>query len=105
EERLKRMERTDAIAQLAGGVAHDFNNLLTGILGHVTLLLEDNSLSLEARSDLLQIQRSADRAAGLTRQLLAFSRRQVRAPRVLDLNRLVSGTVSAIRSLVGSRIE
>jgi two-component system cell cycle sensor histidine kinase/response regulator CckA len=105
EERLKRMERTDATAQLAGGVAHDFNNLLTGILGHVTLLLEDNSLSLEARSDLLQIQRSADRAAGLTRQLLAFSRRQVRAPRVLDLNRLVSGTVSAIRSLVGSRIE
>ncbi len=105
EKRLKRMERTDAIAQLAGGVAHDFNNLLTGILGHVSLLLEDTSLSLEARSDLLQIQRSADRAAGLTRQLLAFSRRQARAPRVLDLNRLVSGTVSAIRSLVGSRIE
>jgi len=105
EQRLKRMERTDAIAQLAGGVAHDFNNLLTGILGHVSLLLEDSSLSLEARGDLAQIQRSADRAAGLTRQLLAFSRRQALAPRAVDLNRLVSGTVSAIRSLVGSRIE
>ena len=105
EQRLKRMERTDAIAQLAGGVAHDFNNLLTGILGHVSLLLEDPSLSLEARSDLVQIQRSADRAAGLTRQLLAFSRRQALAPRVVDLNRLVSGAVSAIRSLVGSRVE
>ena len=61
EQRLKRMERTDAIAQLAGGVAHDFNNLLTGILGHVSLLLEDTSLSLEARSDLL---RSSARPTG-----------------------------------------
>jgi PAS domain S-box-containing protein len=105
QERVERLERSDAIAQLAGGVAHDFNNLLTGILGHVSLLLEDASLSLEARSDLGQIQRSADRAAGLTRQLLAFSRRQALAPRPLDLNRLVSGTVSAIRGLVGSRID
>ncbi len=105
EQRLKRMERTDAIAQLAGGVAHDFNNLLTSILGHVTLLLEDNSLSLEARGDLVQIQRAADRAAGLTRQLLTFGRRQLAVPRVLDLNRVVSGTVSTIRGIVGSRIE
>jgi PAS domain S-box-containing protein len=105
QRRVERLERTDAMAQLAAGIAHDFNNLLTGILGHVTLLLEDPSLSLEARGDLAQIQRSADRAAGLTRQLLAFSRRQAAAPRALDLNRLVSGTVSSIRGLVGSRIE
>nr|MBA3259003.1 PAS domain-containing protein [Gemmatimonadales bacterium] len=105
EQRVKRIERADAIAQLAGGVAHDFNNLLTGILGHVSLLLEDESLSVEARGDLAQIQHAADRAAGLTRRLLAFSRRQVLAPRVLDLNRVASGLVSAIRGIVGSRIE
>ena len=105
EQRLKQMERTDAIAQLAGGIAHDFNNLLTGIIGHCSLLLEDHSLSDEARGDLGQIQRSADRAAGLTRQLLAFSRRQILAPRILDLNRVVTGTVSALRGVVGNRIE
>jgi PAS domain S-box-containing protein len=105
EQRVKRMERTDAITQLAGGVAHEFNNLVTGILGHVSLLLEDGSLSPEARGDLAQIQHAADRAAALTRQLLAFSRRPVVAPRVLDLNRVVSGTVSGIRGIVGSRID
>jgi len=105
EQRVKQMERASAIAQLAGGIAHEFNNLLTGILGHCSLLLEDPSLSLESRSDLAQIQRSADRAAGLTRQLLAFSRRQILAPRILELNRLVAGTVSAIRGVVGSRID
>jgi PAS domain S-box-containing protein len=105
EQRQQRSERTDAIGQLAGGVAHDFNNLLTGILGHVSLLLEDSTLSPDARDDLLQIQRSADRAAGLTRQLLAFSRRQILSPRVLDLNRVVGGAISALRGVVGSRIE
>jgi PAS domain S-box-containing protein len=105
EQRVKRMERTDAIAQLARGVAHEFNNLVTGILGYVSLLLEDGSLSPNARDDLAQIQHAADRAAALTRQLLAFSRRPIVAPRVLDLNRVVSGTVSGIRGIVGSRID
>ena len=105
ERRLKQMERSEAIAQLAGGIAHDFNNLLTGIIGHCSLLLEDASLSEDARIDLGQIQRSADRAAELTRQLLAFSRRQILAPRLLDLNRVVSGTLSGIRGVVGSRVE
>jgi two-component system cell cycle sensor histidine kinase/response regulator CckA len=105
EHRLQQAERTEAIVQLTGGIAHDFNNLLTGIIGHVTLLLEDSSLSPEAREDLDQIQQSADRAASLTRQLLAYSRRHILAPRILDLNRLVSGTVSAIRRIVGNRIE
>ena len=105
EQRIKQLERAGAIAQLAGGIAHDFNNLLTGIIGHCSLLQEDHSLSLEARGDLAQIQRSADRAAGLSRQLLAFSRRQVLAPRILDLNRLVAGTVSAIRGVAGDRID
>ena len=104
-QRIRQLQRTEGLAQLAHGVGHDFNNLLTGILGHVSLLLEDATLSPEARGDVTQIERAADRAAGLTRQLLAFSRRQVLAPRALDLNRLVGGTVSAIRSIVGSRIE
>ncbi|HEU5042056.1 MAG TPA: ATP-binding protein [Gemmatimonadales bacterium] len=105
ERRLKQMERSEAIAQLAGGIAHDFNNLLTGIIGHCSLLLENPSLTEEARGDLEQIHRSADRAAGLTRQLLAFSRRQILAPRILDLNRVVTGTLSGIRGVVGSRIQ
>jgi PAS domain S-box-containing protein len=105
EHRLQQVERTEAIVQLAGGIAHDYNNLLTGIIGHVTLLLEDDTLSPEAREDLDQIQQSADRAATLTRQLLAYSRRQVLAPRILDLNQLVAGTVSAIRRIVGNRVQ
>ena len=105
EQRVRQLQRTEALAQLARGVAHDFNNLLTAMLGHVSLLLEDPTLSPESRGDVQQIEQAADRAAGLTRQLLAFSRRQVLAPRSLDVNRLLSGTVSAIRSMVGGRIE
>jgi nitrogen-specific signal transduction histidine kinase/CheY-like chemotaxis protein len=105
EQRLVRAERVQAIGQLAGGIAHDFNNLLTGILGHVSLLQEEPGLSPSGREDLEQIQRSADRAATLTRQLLAMSRRQVLAPRVLDLNQLVGGCLSALRRLVGERVQ
>jgi PAS domain S-box-containing protein len=105
EERLMRAERAEAIVQLAAGIAHDFNNLLTGIFGHVALLGEHPDLPEEARDDIAQIQQSADRAASLTRQLIAFSRRQVLTPRILDLNRLVGGTVSAIRRMMGSRIQ
>ncbi len=105
ERRFVRAERAQAIGQLAGGIAHDFNNLLTGIIGHVALLQEDPGLSNLAREDLAQIQRSADRAASLTRQLLAFSRRQVLAPRVLDLNQLVAGSLSTLRRLVGPRVQ
>ena len=105
EQRLVRAERAQAIGQLAGGIAHDFNNLLTGIIGHAALLQEEPGLSTLAHEDLAQIQRSADRAASLTRQLLAFSRRQVLAPRVLDLNQLVAGSLSNLRRLVGPRIQ
>ncbi|MEP6688428.1 MAG: ATP-binding protein [Gemmatimonadales bacterium] len=105
EQRLVRAERAQAIGQLAGGIAHDFNNLLTGIIGHAALLQEEPGLSTLAKEDLAQIQRSADRAASLTRQLLAFSRRQVLAPRVLDLNQLVAGSLSNLRRLVGPRIQ
>ncbi|MGN6390995.1 MAG: ATP-binding protein [Gemmatimonadales bacterium] len=105
EQRLVQGERAQAITQLAGGIAHDFNNLLTGIIGHVTLLEEESGLSALAREDLGQIRQSAERAASLTRQLLAFSRRQVLAPRVLDLNALVAGSLSRLRRVVGERVQ
>ena len=105
EQRLVQAERAQAIGQLAGGVAHDFNNLLTSIIGHVALLQEEPGLTDVAREDLDQIQRSADRAASLTRQLLAFSRRQVLAPRVLDLNQLVAGCLSRLRRVAGERVQ
>ena len=105
EQRIMRADRAEAIVQLAGGIAHDFNNLLTGIFGHLALLEEQPNLPSEARDDIGQIQQSADRAASLARQLIAFSRRQMVTPRILDLNRLVGGTVSAIRRMMGSRIQ
>jgi PAS domain S-box-containing protein len=105
EQRLVQAERAQAIGQLAGGIAHDFNNLITGISGHVTLLQEELGLSELAREDLAQIQRSAERAANLTRQLLAFSRRQVLAPRLLDLNQLVTGCLSRLRRIAGERVQ
>jgi PAS domain S-box-containing protein len=105
EQRLVQAERAQAIGQLAGGIAHDFNNLITGISGHVSLLLEEAGLGELAREDLDQIQRAAERAANLTRQLLAFSRRQVLAPRVLDLNQLVTGCMSRLRRVAGERVQ
>jgi two-component system, cell cycle sensor histidine kinase and response regulator CckA len=105
EQRLVQAERAQAIGQLAGGIAHDFNNLITGISGHVSLLQEETGLSELAREDLAQIQHSAERAANLTRQLLAFSRRQMLAPRVLDLNQLVTGCLSRLRRIAGERVQ
>ncbi len=105
EQRIMQADRAEAIVQLAGGIAHDFNNLLTGIFGHLALLDEQPDLPGDARDDIGQIQQSADRAASLARQLLAFSRRQMITPRILDLNRLAGGTVSAIRRMMGTRIQ
>jgi PAS domain S-box-containing protein len=105
EQRLTEVGRTSEIVQLAGGIAHDFNNLLTGILGHVTLLLDEGSLAPEAREDLARIREAADRAATLSRHLLTFSRRPHLAPRSLDLNQLITGMLSAIRHVVGTAVE
>jgi two-component system, cell cycle sensor histidine kinase and response regulator CckA len=105
EHRLTQLDRVGEVAQLAGGIAHDFNNLLTGILGHVGLLLDEPSLPAEVREDLAQIRKAADRAATLSSHLLAFSRRPPPAPRPIEVNQLVSGTVSALRQIVGPAIE
>ena len=77
------------MGRLAGGIAHDFNNLLTVVLANVGLMLRGTTLDRDTRTAVEEVQAAADRGANLVRQLLAFSRRQRLAPRVIDLNRLV----------------
>src|SRR5437899_2198665 len=94
----------DAIGRLAGGVAHDFNNLLTIIHGRCEILLKRFQRGTKPRQDLDLIQRTAHRAAALTKQLLAFSRQQVLQPRVLHLNAAVVESVSMLQRLIGEHI-
>jgi PAS domain S-box-containing protein len=104
EERLHHGQKMQAIGQLAGGVAHDFNNLLTAIIGYADWLERD--MAGDPRADQIhEIQRAAERAADLTRQLLAFSRRHVVQASSIDLSRLVQGLLPMLRRLIGSRIE
>src|SRR3954470_179266 len=104
EERLHLSQRLEAVGQLAGGVAHDFNNLLTAITSYTQLLLEDFAPNDGRRDDLLEIKKAADRATSLTRQLLAFSRRQVLDARVIDLNAVVTDLEKMLRRLIGAHI-
>ncbi|MFZ3243440.1 MAG: ATP-binding protein [Candidatus Acidiferrales bacterium] len=103
EGELRQVSRIEAMGRLAGGVAHDFNNLLTVIKGHTELLLD--RLPASFRGSGQQIANAADRAAGLTRQLLAFSRKQALVPRVLDLNALISDLSKLLRRLIREDIE
>ncbi|HWC58315.1 MAG TPA: ATP-binding protein, partial [Verrucomicrobiae bacterium] len=103
-EQLRQSQKMEAIGQLAGGVAHDFNNILTVIHGHASLLLVDKSVSGNAARSAQQIAQAAERAAGLTRQLLTFSRRQVMQPRRLDLNLLVSNMTMMLGRILGEDI-
>ncbi|MEY2467295.1 MAG: two-component system, cell cycle sensor histidine kinase and response regulator CckA [Verrucomicrobiota bacterium] len=105
EEQLRQSQKMDAIGQLAGGVAHDFNNILTVIHGHASLLLNDEHLPQTAARSAHQIAQAAERAAGLTRQLLTFSRRQVMQPRRLDLNEVVSNMTMMLSRIVGEDIK
>jgi signal transduction histidine kinase len=105
QEHLRQAQKMEAIGRLAGGIAHDFNNLLTAIIGYSALLLETLAGNEPALQQVLQIRLAGDRAAGLTRQLLAFSRRQVLQPKVLDLNLIVTDFDRLLRRLVGERIE
>ncbi len=105
EEQLRQAQKMEAIGRLAGGIAHDFNNLLTIINGYGQLLMERASGEEPLSSQLSEIRKAADRAASLTRQLLAFSRRQVLAPRVLDLNGVVAGMGKMLRRLIGEDIH
>jgi len=103
-EQLRQSQKMEAIGQLAGGVAHDFNNILTVIHGHASLLLVDQGISPNATRSAQQIAQAAERAAGLTRQLLTFSRRQVMQPKRLDLNQLVSNMTMMLGRILGEDI-
>ena len=105
EEQLRQAHKMDAVGQLAGGIAHDFNNLLTAILGYAEILSDSLGPNHPQRDKAEQIARAGRTAASLTRQLLAFSRRQVLQPAVLDLNGVVSNVDKMLRRLIGEHID
>jgi len=104
EQQVIQAQKMEAVGRLAGGVAHDFNNILTAIGGYTDLLLADLPPDDPRRQDVDEIHRAADRAAALTQQLLAFSRRQVLQPKVIDLNALVSNVENLLRRLIGEDV-
>ncbi len=105
EAQLQQSQKMESIGRLAGGVAHDFNNLLTVINGYGEMLAGSADLDEHARRLAAEIKRSGERAAALTQQLLAFSRRQLVSPRILDLNAVLRETEKLLRRLIGENIE
>jgi PAS domain S-box-containing protein len=105
EEQLRQSQKMEAVGQLAGGIAHDFNNLLTAILGYCELLLASEELPGAARTDLQEIKKAAERAGALTKQILAFSRRQALRPDVVSLNEVLSGVEPLLRRTLGENID
>ncbi|MEW6144534.1 MAG: PAS domain S-box protein [Thermodesulfobacteriota bacterium] len=105
EERLRQSQKMEAVGKLAGGIAHDFNNLLTVILNYSDLLLSRPLVDKKQEEGIREIRNAGERAAALTNQLLAFSRKQILQPKVLDLNGVVTGMEKMIRRLVREDIE
>lgn len=104
EAQFQQAQKMEAVGRLAGGVAHDFNNLLTSIMGYADLMLMDLAEDDPFRKDLEQIKGGAQRSALLTRQLMAFSRKQILQPVVLDLNELIRGFVKMLERLIGEDV-
>jgi len=104
EEQLRQALKMEAIGRLAGGIAHDFNNLLTTVLGYSDLILKELSPEDALAAEVTEIKKAAERAAALTRQLLAFSRKQILAPQVLDLNGTVLNMEKMLRRLIGEDV-
>ncbi|HWE48871.1 MAG TPA: ATP-binding protein [Bryobacteraceae bacterium] len=105
EEQLRQAQKLESVGQLAGGIAHDFNNLLTVIIGYGELILADMPQTDLLREPVEEIHHAALRASGLTRQLLAFSRRQITEPKVLNLNDLIGNVEKMLRRLIGESID
>jgi signal transduction histidine kinase/ActR/RegA family two-component response regulator len=105
EEQLRQAQKMESVGQLAGGVAHDFNNMLGVILGHAELAMDDMDPSLPLFLNLKEIRNAATRSADITRQLLAFARKQTVSPKVLDLNETVAGMLKMLRRLIGEDID
>ena len=105
EERLRQAQKMEAIGRLAGGIAHDFNNLLTTIIGYSDLMLIDNAVSESGKEYINEVKRAADRATSLTQQLLAFSRKQILQPKVINLNTLIVNLNKMLIRLIVEDIE
>jgi two-component system cell cycle sensor histidine kinase/response regulator CckA len=99
---FRQAQKMEAIGTLAGGVAHDFNNILTAIIGNAELILMDLGKEHPLREEIKEIKKAGERAASLTRQLLAFSRKQVIKPEVLDLNQVITATEKMLKRLIGN---
>jgi PAS domain S-box-containing protein len=105
EEQFRQSQKMEAIGRLAGGIAHDFNNLLSSILGYAELLSEQIPSGDPRLDDVKEIRKAGERAAALTRQLLTYSRKQVQHPRQIDLNHMLTGLDSLLRSTAGRRVD
>ncbi len=105
QDQLLHSQKMEAVGRLAGGVAHDFNNLLSVIIGHTDMALEQVDPGAALHADLLEIQSAAQRSAELTKQLLAFARRQTAAPKVIDVNDSIGGMLKMLRRMIGEDID
>ena len=105
ETKLRQSQKMEAIGRLAGGIAHDFNNLMQAVIGYTNLLLQRLPEADANRDTIVQIEKSADRAAALTGQLLAFSRKQVLKPKVFSIDSSVADVIKLLRRLIGENIE
>ena len=105
QEQLNQAQKMEAIGQLAGGVAHDFNNLLTVISGYTHLLLANPELAKEYKEKLEEVRKASDRAEALTRQLLAFSRKEIVQPIIVDMNSIIHDSIKMLKRLIGEDIQ